>query len=109
MFEAYLGEIRAFAGDTVPQGWLPCNGQELQIRDNTALYSLLGPMYGGNGTTTYALPDLRARIPVSAGDLEQGHKSRAASDSAQNRKEDQPFLALNFCICAEFGVFPPRP
>ena len=109
MFEAFLGEIRAFAGDTIPEGWLPCNGQTVQIRDNTALYALLGTLYGGDGTTTYALPDLRARLAVSAGDLGQGEKGRAASDSAQNRKEDQPFLALNLCICMYGGIFPPRP
>jgi microcystin-dependent protein len=63
----YLGEIRIFSGNFAPKGWAMCNGQLLSIQSNTALFSLLGTYYGGNGTTTFALPDLRGRLPVHQG------------------------------------------
>ncbi|MFZ5962279.1 phage tail protein [Thalassococcus sp. BH17M4-6] len=65
--EAYLGEITPFAGNFCPRATLPANGQLLSIAENSALFSLYGTMYGGDGRTTFALPDLRGRIPVSAG------------------------------------------
>ncbi|MBI5915906.1 MAG: phage tail protein [Bacteroidetes bacterium] len=65
--DAYLGEIRLFAGNYAPVGWQLCNGQLLSISQNTALFSILGTTYGGNGTTTFALPDLRGRVPVHTG------------------------------------------
>jgi microcystin-dependent protein len=63
----YLGEIKMFAGNFAPTGWAFCDGSVLSINQNTALFSLLGTMYGGNGTTTFALPDLRGRFPMNAG------------------------------------------
>jgi len=63
----YLGEIKMFAGNFAPNGWAFCDGSLLQIADNTALFSLLGTMYGGDGITTFALPDLRGRVPLDAG------------------------------------------
>lgn len=65
--EPFLAEIRAFAFGVIPRGWTPCEGQLLNITTNVALYSLLGIRYGGNGTTTFALPDLRGRVPVYCG------------------------------------------
>ena len=65
--EPYLGEIRMFAGTFAPKGWALCNGQLLPIAQNTALFSLLGTIYGGNGSTNFALPDLRGRFPMHAG------------------------------------------
>lgn len=65
--EPYLGEISLFAGNFAPRGWAFCNGQLLAISQNTALFSILGTTYGGNGQTTFALPDLRGRAPLSAG------------------------------------------
>jgi len=65
--DAYLGEIRMFAIDYAPKYWAPCDGRLLSIASNTALFSLLGTTYGGNGTTTFALPDLRGRVPVNSG------------------------------------------
>lgn len=62
--DPFLGEIRAFAFDRIPNGWLPCDGRELTVQQNVALYALLGKRYGGNGTTTFALPDLRGRTPL---------------------------------------------
>lgn len=65
--EPYIGEIRMFAGNFAPQGWALCNGAELQISGNEALYSLLGTIYGGDGVTTFGLPKLASRIPVGQG------------------------------------------
>jgi microcystin-dependent protein len=65
--DPYVGEIRMFAGNFAPLGWEFCNGQIISIFQNTALFSLLGTTYGGNGTTTFALPDLRNRVPVGFG------------------------------------------
>jgi microcystin-dependent protein len=59
-----IAEIRMFAGNFAPRNWAFCQGQILSISSNTALFSLLGTTYGGNGTTTFALPDLRSRVPV---------------------------------------------
>ncbi|MCA1592527.1 MAG: tail fiber protein [Acidobacteria bacterium] len=67
MSEPFIAEIRMFGGNFAPRGWALCNGQILPIAQNTALFSLLGTTYGGNGQTTFALPDLRSRIPVHAG------------------------------------------
>lgn len=67
MAEPFLGEIRTFAFGLVPKGWLPCNGQLLPINQNQALFSLLGVTYGGNGQTTFALPDLMGKAPVHVG------------------------------------------
>lgn len=67
MSEPYLGEIRMFGFPRVPQGWLACDGSMQSISDYETLYSLLGTSYGGNGTTTFALPDLRGRLPVHQG------------------------------------------
>jgi microcystin-dependent protein len=62
--EQYLGEIRMMPFGYAPKGWARCDGQILSISQNQALFSLLGTTYGGNGQTTFALPDLRGRIPV---------------------------------------------
>ncbi|MCO6457615.1 MAG: phage tail protein [Pirellulaceae bacterium] len=67
MSEPFIGEIRLFAGNFAPRNWAFCDGQLLSIASNTALFSLLGTTYGGNGMTTFALPDLRGRIPVHNG------------------------------------------
>lgn len=67
MAEPFLAEIRLFGFGIVPQGWLPCDGQIMNINQNQALFSLLGTTYGGNGQTTFALPDLRGRAPVGLG------------------------------------------
>jgi len=59
----YLGELRVFAFGVIPRGWLPCNGQLLAISTNTALFSILGTQYGGNGVSTFQLPNLQGRMP----------------------------------------------
>ena len=68
MAEPYLGEIRMFGFNFAPQGWAMCNGQLLSISQNDALFALLGTFYGGNGTTTFGLPDLRSRVPIHQGE-----------------------------------------
>ncbi|TYA78564.1 phage tail protein [Seonamhaeicola marinus] len=65
--EAFIGEVRLFAGNFAPRGWAFCDGQLLSISSNTALFSILGTMYGGDGRTTFALPDLRGRVAVGVG------------------------------------------
>ena len=67
MSEPFIGEIRMFAGNFAPNGWAFCDGRLLAIAENVALFSLLGTTYGGDGITTFALPDLRGRIPIHAG------------------------------------------
>jgi microcystin-dependent protein len=67
MSDPFLGEIRMFAGAYAPRFWAFCNGQVLAISDNNALYSLLGTAYGGDGRTTFGLPDMRSRLPVCYG------------------------------------------
>jgi microcystin-dependent protein len=62
--DPFLGEIKIVAFNFVPLGWAACDGQIIQITQNQALYALLGATYGGNGTTTFALPDLRGRVPL---------------------------------------------
>ena len=67
MTNAYIGEIRAFGFNFFPRSWLYCDGRLLSISQNTALFSLLGVQYGGNGTSTFGLPDLRGRVSVGTG------------------------------------------
>lgn len=67
MAEPFMGEIRLMSFVYAPQGWALCNGQFLAINQNQALFSLLGTTYGGNGQTTFALPDLRGRVPIHVG------------------------------------------
>ena len=67
MSEPFVAEIRMFAGNFAPRGWMFCEGQLLQISQNDMLFSLLGTVYGGDGQTTFGLPDLRGRSPVHRG------------------------------------------
>jgi microcystin-dependent protein len=67
MADPFMGEIRLMSFTFAPQGWALCNGQFLPINQNQALFSLLGTTFGGNGQTTYALPDMRGRTPIHVG------------------------------------------
>jgi microcystin-dependent protein len=82
--EAFVGEVRLVAFNFVPVGWLECNGQELAINKYQALFALLGPTFGGNGQTTFKLPDMRAGL-----------------------KFGDKVLPLKYIIC-EQGIFPQR-
>jgi microcystin-dependent protein len=76
----FLGEIRLFGWNWAPQGWHLCDGSLLAISSNTALFSLLGTYYGGNGTSTFGLPDLRGRVPIHFGPTYQ----QGEMDGAEN-------------------------
>jgi microcystin-dependent protein len=67
MSNPYVGEIRLFAGNFAPAGWMFCQGQLLSIAENEVLFVLIGTTYGGDGQSTFALPDLRGRVPVHQG------------------------------------------
>lgn len=112
--EQFLAEVRLFAGNFAPRGWAFCHGQILPISQNQALFSLLGTTYGGDGRTTFALPDLRDRVPAGAvsrsnqgirlGQKENGNnlKSDLSGDATTTDK-----LGLNYII-AITGYFPSR-
>ena len=67
MAQPYVGEIRMFGGNFAPAGWQFCEGQHLQISQNETLFQLIGTTYGGDGQSTFALPDLRGRVPIHVG------------------------------------------
>lgn len=67
MAQPYVGELRLFAGNFAPAGWMFCDGQLLPISENEVLFQLIGTTYGGDGQNTFALPDLRGRVPVHQG------------------------------------------
>ena len=67
MAQPYVGEIRMFAGNFAPAGWMFCEGQLIPISENETLFNLIGTTYGGDGQSTFALPDLRGRIPIHQG------------------------------------------
>ncbi len=104
--DALIAEGRIFAFDFAPYGWAPCDGQLLNLYLYQPLYSLLGTAYGGDGQTTFALPDLRGGVPVHdrgrVGRLIGGATFGQGRAPAGTRRE---FLALNFCIALS-GVFP---
>ncbi|MDF7774902.1 tail fiber protein [Sphingomonas sp. AOB5] len=72
MDDIYMGEVRAFAFGLVPVGWVPCDGRTLPIGPYAALFALLGTTYGGNGTTTFGVPNLAGRVPVGRGQMPDG-------------------------------------
>ena len=65
--EPFIGQVMLFAGNFAPRGWAFCEGQLMAISSNAALFSILGTTYGGDGRTTFALPDLRGRVPIGPG------------------------------------------
>lgn len=71
-YEPFIGEIILFAGAFAPRGWQDCAGQPVSIAQNTALFSILGTTYGGDGITTFKLPDLRGRVPLGQGQAPGG-------------------------------------
>lgn len=109
LVEAYIGEIRLFAGDFAPRGWAFCDGQLLPIDRNSALFALLGTMYGGNGVQTFALPDLRGRVPVhpDQNGRSPGAQRNGAGVAAGQDAQVPSTLTVNYIICLQ-GVFPDR-
>ena len=115
MSDPFLGEISIFASNYAPKGWAFCNGQLLPINQNQALFALLGTIYGGDGQKTFALPDLRSRVPVHAGtgtglpDVALGEMGGSIPNSGETGSgySAGPYVGVNFIIAME-GVFPPR-
>ncbi|TFI58326.1 phage tail protein [Sphingomonas parva] len=94
MAEPFLSELRLFSFNFPPKGWAFCNGQFLPINQNQALFALLGTTYGGNGQTTFALPNLQGRVPIHEGD---GHTlGEAAGSSSVTLTQQQMPEHLHF-------------
>ena len=98
-----------FGANFPPRGWADCDGQLISISSNDALFSLLGTTYGGDGRTTFGLPDLRGRVPVHVGnDVNLGDKSAKGAGSDGNEKGETPsFTCVRFVI-ALTGTYPSR-
>ena len=130
--DCMIGEVKLFAGNFAPRNWSLTNGQLLAVSQNTALFSVLGTMYGGDGRTTFGLPDLRGRTPVGAGNgpglsnIKVGQKvgSETANLPTKNLKEQKnasvpfvaggppvpvrsPGLGMHYIICLS-GLYPSR-
>ena len=86
----FLAEIRIMSFNFAPKGWALCNGQFLPINQNQALFSLLGTTYGGNGQTTFALPDLRGRVPIHVGDGHTLGEAGGAGGRTRSRSREMP-------------------
>jgi microcystin-dependent protein len=84
MSDPFLGQIKIFAGNFAPHNWAYCNGQLLSINQYQALFSILGTIYGGDGETTFALPDLRGRVAIHAGQGPGLTQRNLGSKSGQN-------------------------
>jgi microcystin-dependent protein len=97
MAQPYVGEIRMFAGNFAPAGWMFCEGQLLPISENETLFQLIGTTYGGDGQSTFALPDLRGRIPIHQGNgfilAETGGAEEITLTVSQIPAHSHPFLA----------------
>src|SRR3954452_20013450 len=99
MAQPYVGEIRMFAGNFAPAGWMFCEGQLLPISENEFLFQLIGTTYGGDGQSTFGLPDLRGRIPIHQGNgfilAETGGAEQITLTVAQIPAHSHPYLATN--------------
>ncbi len=92
MADAYMGQIALFAFDIVPSGWAPCNGQLLQIASNQTLFAVIGVFYGGDGRTTFGLPNLKGRVPLGQG---QGAELSPYDVGQSGGEEDVTLVAQN--------------
>jgi microcystin-dependent protein len=99
MAQPYVGEIRMFGGNFAPAGWMFCEGQLLPISENETLFQLIGTTYGGDGQSTFALPDLRGRIPIHQGNgfilAETGGAEEITLTVAQIPAHSHPALGSN--------------
>src|SRR6204780_2306289 len=97
MAQPYVGEIRMFGGNFAPNGWMFCEGQLLPISEFETLFNLIGTTYGGDGQSTFALPDLRGRLPVHFGNgftlAETGGVETVTLTVPQIPAHSHPFLA----------------
>ena len=109
MAEPFLSEIRIMSFVFAPKGWALCNGQFLPINQNQALFSLLGTTYGGNGQTTFALPDLRARTPIHVGGGHVlGERAGEPAHTINSNEMTQHFHSVNASKSATGGVATPN-
>ena len=115
--DEFIGTIKAFAFNYAPRGWAVCAGQTMSIAQNQMLFSLVGTSYGGDGRSTFQLPDLRGKSlegigqapgqdPVKIGTEHEGKKVEL-SDDAIKAGETQGTVGINYCICLT-GIYPPR-
>ncbi|HPE96510.1 MAG: tail fiber protein [Chitinophagales bacterium] len=106
--DAMLGEVRLFAGSFAPRGWAFCDGQILNISEYSALFSIIGTYYGGDGRTTFALPDLRGAVPVGVG-LSNGANTLDVGESVKLGRDANGVkgLGMHYIICTS-GIFPSR-
>jgi len=99
MAQPYVGEIRMFAGNFAPAGWMLCSGQLLPISEFETLFNLIGTTYGGDGQSTFALPDLQSRVPIHQGNgfilAETGGAEDITLTVQQIPVHSHPFLASN--------------
>lgn len=99
MAQPYVGEIRMFAGNFAPMGWMFCNGDLVSISEYETLFNLIGTSYGGDGESTFALPDLRGRIPIHMGNgfvlAETGGVEEVFLTTAQIPAHSHPVLATS--------------
>lgn len=97
MAQPYVGEIRMFAGNFAPVGWMFCDGQLLPIAENETLFQLIGTTYGGDGEETFALPDLQSRLPIHQGNgfsmAQTGGAEQVTLTVNQIPSHSHPFLA----------------
>lgn len=110
MVDSFVGEVRLTAATYAPPGWALCHGQLLRVGDNEVLFSLLGTTYGGDGRTSFGLPDLRGRTALGAGQgagLPEYRLGLAGNDDPGQGAPDHGYLTLNYIICVE-GVYPAR-
>ncbi|MEA2190213.1 MAG: hypothetical protein QOI73_334 [Solirubrobacteraceae bacterium] len=113
MSDPMLGEISMFAGTFAPAGWKLCDGQLLEIGEFDALFTLIGTLYGGDGKRTFALPDLRSRVPLHAGrppqlpEVQVGQSGGRVPPGGPHATDYSagPYLGVTFIIATQ-GIFP---
>jgi len=103
-----VAEIRPFAFNFAPEGWARCEGRLLPIQSYTALFSLLGNAFGGDGARTFAIPDLQHAYPFQPGDPEARGTAAGLQASNAGTQPRPPLLVVNYCIAIQ-GVYPSRP
>src|SRR5580692_7560194 len=84
MSQPFIGEIRMFGGNFAPAGWAFCNGQLMSISENDALFNLIGTTYGGDGQSTFGLPNLQSRVPIHQGTNSNGSYIMGTLSGAEN-------------------------
>jgi microcystin-dependent protein len=106
--EPFLGEVRPFAGNYAPSNFAECRGQLLPISQNTALFSILDKSFGGDGRSSFALPDLRGAYPVHPHDPEQrGKTGGAVAEEGGPEPSHRPLLAVTYLLAVR-GIYPSR-